>query len=55
MSGGRQLIDSMILHDIKAVLAGEKARHLLLANPDRVENLIVARREIEAAGKLESI
>lgn len=54
VSGGRQLIGRMILHDVKAILAGEVTRHLLAANPGRVENLIAAQREIEAAGKLKS-
>jgi len=46
--GGRQLIGDMILHDVQAILDGTPERHLKRAEPDMVESLVAAQRQMTA-------
>ena len=52
VSGGRQLIGDMILHDVEAIQNGSDARMLQVADPDRVADLVAAQEAIEADGRL---
>ena len=46
--GGRHLIGDMILHDVKAILAGAPERQLKRADPAMVEGLVAAQRQMKA-------
>ncbi len=45
--GGRHLIGDMILHDVKAILNGDTARHLKLADPAIVSGLVSAQQQLK--------
>lgn len=45
--GGRQLIGDMILHDVQAILSGAPERQLKVADPDMVEGLVTAQRQLK--------
>lgn len=44
--GGRQLIGDMILHDVRAILSGDPARHLKPADPAVVSGLVSAQQQL---------
>ena len=46
VDGGRQAIGDMILHDLRAILAGDRKRALLAADPDRLSSLIEGQKRI---------
>ncbi|MEM1150752.1 MAG: NAD(P)-dependent oxidoreductase [Pseudomonadota bacterium] len=48
VSGGRQLIGEMILHDVSAILDGRPERQLKAAHPRMVKSLVLAQRQLNA-------
>ncbi|MEM1237832.1 MAG: NAD(P)-dependent oxidoreductase [Pseudomonadota bacterium] len=46
--GGRQLIGDMILHDIRAILAGRPQRELKPAHPEMVAGLVSAQQQLNS-------
>lgn len=52
VTGGRQLIGEMILHDLKAIRAGHADRMLQPAKPDKIAALVAAQQSIEEDGRL---